>query len=47
MGKTDLIRVQKIREAVGDSIKLRIDANQGWDFETAREPACENGRLRY
>ena len=28
----DVERVQKIREAVGDSIGLRIDANQGWRF---------------
>ena len=35
-GKTDLLRIQMIREAVGDSIRLRIDANQGWDFETAK-----------
>ena len=36
-GKTDLQRVQMIRKAVGDSIRFRIDANQGWDFETAKE----------
>ncbi len=36
-GKTDIRTVQMIREAVGNSIRLRIDANQGWDFETARE----------
>jgi L-Ala-D/L-Glu epimerase len=36
-GKTDLMRVKKIREAVGDTIRLRLDANQGWDFETSRE----------
>ncbi len=24
-----------IREAVGPSITLRIDANQGWDYDTA------------
>jgi L-alanine-DL-glutamate epimerase-like enolase superfamily enzyme len=35
-GKEDILRVQKIREAVGDHIKLRLDANQGWDFETAK-----------
>jgi L-alanine-DL-glutamate epimerase-like enolase superfamily enzyme len=42
-GKTDLIRVQKIRAAVGDSIKLRIDANQGWHFETARDVLVKMG----
>src|SRR5450432_3224406 len=36
-GDTDLKRVQMIRAAVGDSVKLRIDANQGWDFETAKD----------
>lgn len=42
-GNTDLIRVQKIRAAVGDTIKLRIDANQGWDFETARDVLVKMG----
>ncbi|HEY8733750.1 MAG TPA: dipeptide epimerase [Puia sp.] len=36
-GATDLLRVRMIRTAVGDSIQLRIDANQGWDFDTAKE----------
>jgi len=44
-GKTDLLRVQKIREAVGDSILLRLDANQGWDFETAKELLVKMGSL--
>jgi L-Ala-D/L-Glu epimerase len=42
-GETDLKRVQKIRSAVGDSIKLRIDANQGWDFETAKDVLVKMG----
>jgi L-alanine-DL-glutamate epimerase-like enolase superfamily enzyme len=42
-GKTDLLRVRMIREAVGNSISLRIDANQGWDFETARESLIQLG----
>ncbi len=42
-GKSDLLRVQKIREAVGDSIRLRLDANQGWDFETAKELLVQMG----
>ncbi|GAA0181843.1 dipeptide epimerase [Clostridium sediminicola] len=29
-GKKDLERMKAIRKAVGDKIKLRIDANQGW-----------------
>lgn len=34
-GKVDVLRVKKVRQAVGDDIVLRIDANQGWDFTTA------------
>ncbi|HVY75267.1 MAG TPA: dipeptide epimerase [Puia sp.] len=36
-GPEDVERVKRIREAVGESIGLRIDANQGWDFESARD----------
>jgi L-alanine-DL-glutamate epimerase-like enolase superfamily enzyme len=42
-GVTDIKRVQQIRAAVGDSIQLRIDANQGWDFETAKEVLVKLG----
>jgi L-alanine-DL-glutamate epimerase-like enolase superfamily enzyme len=38
LGKTpleDIERVQQIRAAVGPDVVLRIDANQGWDFEEA------------
>lgn len=31
----DVERVRSIREAVGDGIILRIDANQGWSYEAA------------
>lgn len=31
----DIRRMQAIRQAVGPEIGLRIDANQGWDFEGA------------
>lgn len=31
----DILRVKMIREAVGPDIKLRIDANQGWNYEDA------------
>jgi L-Ala-D/L-Glu epimerase len=34
-GDEDVERVRLIREAVGSAIALRLDANQGWDFETA------------
>ncbi|MFM2233120.1 MAG: hypothetical protein RJB31_1821 [Bacteroidota bacterium] len=36
-GKEDIERIKKIRMAVGESIQLRIDANQGWDYATALE----------
>jgi L-alanine-DL-glutamate epimerase-like enolase superfamily enzyme len=31
----DIDRVKMIRDAVGPSIKLRIDANQGWSYDDA------------
>lgn len=31
----DIERVKQIRRAVGDEIVLRLDANQGWDFDDA------------
>ncbi|WP_299514927.1 mandelate racemase/muconate lactonizing enzyme family protein [Mucilaginibacter sp.] len=31
----DVERIKQIREAVGDEIKIRIDANQGWSFGDA------------
>jgi len=31
----DVERIQLIREAIGNEIPLRIDANQGWDLKTA------------
>jgi L-alanine-DL-glutamate epimerase-like enolase superfamily enzyme len=34
-GAEDVRRIQLIRDAVGESIALRIDANQGWDYDTA------------
>lgn len=33
--QTDIARVKAIREAVGTDILLRIDANQGWNFDDA------------
>ncbi len=35
-GEEDIERVKQIRLAVGDELLLRIDANQGWSFDTAR-----------
>ncbi len=31
----DVERIRQIRRAVGQNIKLRVDANQGWSFEEA------------
>lgn len=31
----DTKRIKKIREAVGDDLPIRTDANQGWDYNTA------------
>jgi len=39
--EVDLQRIQKIRDRVGKNMTLRIDANQGWDFEEALY--CLNG----
>lgn len=36
-GQTDIQRIKAIREAVGNDIPLRIDANQGWEVEEAIE----------
>lgn len=32
---TDVERIRQIREAVGPTMQLRIDANQGWSYEDA------------
>ena len=42
-GKEDVERVGQIRAAVGEDIILRIDANQGWDFDTALNALCDMG----
>lgn len=44
-GKTDLLRIHTISKAVGNSMRLRIDANQGWDFETAKIVLTQLGDL--
>lgn len=37
----DLKRIKKIRKAVGEQMIMRVDANQGWDFDEALY--CLNG----
>jgi L-Ala-D/L-Glu epimerase len=44
-GPQDVERVRRIRDTVGPGIILRIDANQGWDFETARQALQAMGPL--
>ena len=34
-GEVDVVRIKTIREAVGNEIPLRIDANQGWSVDEA------------
>lgn len=36
----DVARIRAIRTAIGEHIPLRIDANQGWDRETAKGVLC-------
>jgi len=31
----DIERVKQIREAIGEDLKIRVDANQGWSFDDA------------
>ena len=37
----DVARIKAIREAIGNDIPLRVDANGGWSVETAIETLCE------
>ena len=43
-GEEDIERVKQIRLAVGDDLLLRIDANQGWNFDTAVKVLQEIGK---
>jgi len=42
--KKDVERIKQIREAIGSKIILRIDANQGWDYEEAVFALTELGK---
>lgn len=40
----DIMRIKKIREAIGYTIELRIDANQGWSYDDAVFALTELGK---
>ncbi len=42
-GPEDVERVRQIRAAVGETLLLRIDANQGWSFDTAKAALVQMG----
>ena len=42
---TDVERVRAIRMAVGNSVTIRIDANQGWSFEDAGNALLQLGKF--
>jgi L-alanine-DL-glutamate epimerase-like enolase superfamily enzyme len=37
----DVAQVRAVREAVGDSARIRVDANQAWDLETAKRTLAD------
>ena len=39
----DVLRIKTIRAAVGQTCKIRIDANQGWSFEDAKKALIQLG----
>ena len=41
---TDVERIKQIRERIGNKIKIRIDANQGWTFEDAKNALTQLGK---
>ena len=43
---TDVERIKNIRDAVGDNIKIRIDANQGWTFDDAKTALTQLGQYK-
>ena len=42
--ETDVERMKEIRAVVGSQIKIRIDANQGWNFEDAKKALVQLGQ---
>lgn len=43
--REDVERIRQIRNAVGDGLKIRIDANQGWSFDAAAFALNELGKF--
>lgn len=45
----DIERVSAVRRAIGPEIALRLDANEGWDFEAARTvlQGCAGQQIQY
>ncbi len=41
---TDVARIKAIRESIGNDIKIRIDANQGWSVEDATNALTQLGQ---
>lgn len=40
-GSADVEQVQAVREALGDSVRIRVDVNAAWDLETAQRALAE------
>jgi L-Ala-D/L-Glu epimerase len=41
---TDVLRIKTIRESIGNNIKIRIDANQGWSVHDATNALTQLGK---
>ncbi len=41
---TDVARIKAIRTTIGNNIKIRIDANQGWSVEDAKDALTQLGK---
>jgi len=40
-GSTDVEQVRALREALGPEVRIRVDANEAWDLETAKATLAE------
>ncbi len=41
---TDIERIKTIRESIGNNVKIRIDANQGWSIADAKDALTQLGQ---